>query len=92
MILSFQHGFNAAIASWLECGILLKMERDVTTSKDFRAHFEFWAPQHLLRNEETLTMDHAVPAFIILGLGLLSASIALVVEFIRRHHIKINCH
>ena len=84
-ILSFQRGFNAAVASWVECGILKKMERDITTSKDFRAHFEFWAPQQLLRNEETLTMGHAVPAFIIFGFGLLCASVAFVVEFVHQH-------
>ena len=80
---SFQQDFNVAIASWIECGIRQKMEKDITTSKAFRGHFEFWVPLHLPTNE-TLTMGHVIPAFIILGLGLLLATIPFIFELF--HH------
>ena len=72
-----------AIASWLDSGIHQKMVKDVITSKALRGHFEFWAPPQLLTNE-TLTMGHVIPAFIILGLGLLPATIAFILELL--HH------
>ena len=57
------------------------MEKDITTSKDLRGHFDdaFWVPPTLLTNE-CLTMSHALPAFVILGIGLLPAIIAIIAE------------
>lgn len=83
--MSFQHDFNVAIASWVSSGIHQKMEKDITTSKAFRGHFDdaFWVPQQLLTNK-SLTMGHATPAFIILGLGLMPALISFLIELL--HH------
>ena len=85
----FQRDFNVAIASWIEGGIHQKMEKDITTSKDLRGHFDdaFWVRPQLLSNE-SLTMGHALPAFIILGLGLLPATIAIIVELLHHKYEK----
>ena len=65
------------------------MEKDITTSKDLRGHFDdaFWVPPTLLTNE-SLTMSHALPAFVILGIGLLPATIAFVVELLHHKYEK----
>ena len=67
------------------------MEKDITTSKDLRGHFDdaFWVPPLVtltLLTNECLTMSHALPAFIILGIGLLPATIAFVVELLHRKY------
>ena len=65
------------------------MEKDITTSKAFREHFEdaFWVPQQLLTNK-SITFGHTIPAFIILGLGLLPAAIAFIVELLYHQYKK----
>ena len=80
-IFSFQQDFNRAIASWVSSGIRQKMEKDIKTSRAFQGHFQFWSPQEMLTNDP-LTMGHAIPAFIILGLGLLPATITFMAELL----------
>ena len=77
----FQKDFNRAIASWISSGIHQKMENDFVTSRAYRKHFQFWAPPKLLTTD-SLTMGHALPAFIILGLGLLPATITFMAELL----------
>ena len=77
----FQQDFNRAIAAWISSGIHQKMENDFVTSRAYRKHFQFWAPPKLLTTD-SLTMGHALPAFIILGLGLLPATITFMAELL----------
>ena len=79
----FQRDFKRAITSWLEMGIKQKMERVVKTSPQFRDHFEgaFWTPEKVLRNE-VITVDHILPCFMLLTVGLFLATIAIVPELL----------
>ena len=87
-----------AIASWIESGIHQKMEKDIAFSKAVQGQIadQFWVPQKLLTNNsriwvpeqlltnEVLTMNHALPAFIIHGIGLVPAAVAFIFELL--HH------
>ena len=88
-ILSFQRDFNVAVASWLDSGIYQKMKNDIITAKDLRGHFDdaFWVPQQMLSNEP-LTIGHALPAFIILGLGILSSTITFIGQILHQQYKK----
>ena len=78
----FQRDFNVAISSLLENGIYQKITRDITTSKAYRGHFhDFWTPEQL-RSNKPFTMDHAMPAFIALGLGLIPAILIFLLELV----------
>ena len=59
------------------------MERVVKTSPQFRDHFEgaFWTPEKVLRNE-VITIDHILPCFMLLTVGLFLATIAIVPELL----------
>ena len=79
---SFQRAFNVAISSLLENGIYQKITRDITTSKAHRGYFhEFWTPEQL-RSNKPFTFHHAMPAFIALGLGLIPATLILLLELV----------
>ena len=61
-------------------GIYQKVERDVKTSTAFRAYFEgFWTPELLMVNKP-LNIDHNIPSFIALGLGLISSMFIFSLE------------
>ena len=65
-------------------GIYQKVERDVTSSTAFRDLFDsFWIPE-LLRSNKPLNVDHNLPSFIALGLGLISSIIVFLLEVIRK--------
>ena len=78
-----------AVASWLDSGIYQKMKNDIITAKDLRGHFDdaFWVPQQMLSNEP-LTIGHALPAFIILGLGILSSTITFIGQILHQQYKK----
>ena len=59
------------------------MERVVKTSPQFRDHFEgaFWTPEKVLRNE-VITVDHILPCFMLLTVGLFLATVAIVPELL----------
>ena len=71
-------------------GIYQKVERDVTSSTAFRDLFDsFWIPE-LLRSNKPLNVDHNLPSFIVLGLGLIFPTFVFLFEVIqkkRRNHI-----
>ena len=59
------------------------MERVVKTTPQFRDHFEgaFWTPEKVLRNE-VITVDHILPCFMLLTVGLFLATVAIVPELL----------
>ena len=59
------------------------MERVIKTTPQFRDHFEgaFWTPKMVLRNE-VITIDHILPCFMLLTVGLFLATIAIVPELL----------
>ena len=64
----FQRDFYVAVSSLLENGIYQKIEKDITTSKQYRGLFDiYWVPERL-RTDKPLTIDHVIPAFFLLGL------------------------
>ena len=76
----------------LESGIYQKIERDIKTSKAHRGHFDgplgaFWAPENL-RSNEPFTIEHAIPAFLLFGLGLTTAITIFILEYLRRKNIN----
>ena len=82
---AFQRAFNVAVSSLLENGIYQKITRDITTSKAHRGHFhDFWTPKQL-RSNKPFTMDHVMPAFIALGLGLIPATFIFLLELVLNH-------
>ena len=63
-------------------GIYQKIERDLTTSTEFKGHFDIiWIPE-MLHSNKTLSIDHALPALIALGLGLIPAALIFLLEII----------
>ena len=80
MDIIFQNEFNVAISLMVNNGIYHKVERDVKTSTEFHAWFEgFWTPE-LLRPNKPLDIDHNIPSFIALGLGLVSSTFIFCLE------------
>ena len=87
-LILLQKVFNEAISSLLESGIYQKIEKDIITSKAHRGHFNvFWAPEKL-RSNEPFTIEHAIPAFLVFGLGLTTASTIFLLEFLRKKKIN----
>ena len=65
-------------------GIYEKIEMDITTSIEFKRHFDIiWIPE-ILHSNETLSIDHVLPALIALGLGLILATLIFLLEIIFR--------
>lgn len=63
-----------AMSLMVNNGIYQKVERDIKTSTAFRVLFEgFWTPE-LLRPNKPLDIDHNMPSFIVLSLGLISST------------------
>ena len=63
-------------------GIYQKVENDLTTSSGLRDLFDgFWTPE-ILRANKPLNIDHALPAIIALGLGLIPATLIFLLEVI----------
>ena len=63
-------------------GIYQKIERDLTTSTEFKGHFDIiWTPE-ILTSNKPLNIDHALPAFIALGLGLFPVTLIFLLEII----------
>ena len=64
-------------------GIYEKIKRDIITSKEFRGHFYgfIWSPE-ILTSNKPLNIDHALPAFVALGLGLIPATLIFLLEII----------
>ena len=62
-------------------GIYQKVERDIKTATAFRHYFDrgFWIPE-LLRPNKPLHINHTIPSFIALGLGLISATFIFSLE------------
>ena len=59
------------------------MEKEIRTSKAYRGQFDvFWIPEQL-RSNEPFTIDHAIPAFLVLGLGLTPATLIFVLELVQ---------
>ena len=84
----FQKVFNEAISSLLESGIYHKIEKDIKTSKAHGGYFNvFWTPKKL-KSTEPFTIEHAIPAFLVLGLGLPTAIITFLLEFLRKKKIN----
>ena len=80
---AFQKVFNRAFSSLLEGGIYQKIEKDIKTSKVHRGYFDvFWAHEKL-RPNKPFTIDHATPAFLVLGCGLTPASLIFVLELVQ---------
>ena len=86
----FQNDLNVAMTLIVNNGIFQKVERDITSSTAFRGLFDgFWIPE-LLRANKPLNVDHTLPSFIALGLGLISSTFVFLLEVIqkrRRNHI-----
>ena len=63
-------------------GIYQKIEKDIKTSTAYKAYFDvFWAPEQLKSNKP-FTIQHSIPALIVLGLGLPSAIVIFVLELL----------
>ena len=79
-----------AISSLVNSGIYQKIEKDITTSTAYRGYFDnLWTREQLLANKP-LTMDHVLPSFIMLGLGLIPAILIFFLELF--HHKKKNAN
>ena len=90
ILLQFQKDFSMAISSLLTSGIYQKIEKDITTSTAYRGYFDnLWTREQLLANKP-LTMDHVLPSFIMLGLGLIPAILIFFLELF--HHKKKNAN
>ena len=64
-------------------GIYQKVEREIT-SQDFRDLFDgYWIPE-VLRSNKPLNVDHNLPSFIALGLGLIFSIFVFLLEVIRK--------
>lgn len=69
-------------------GIYQKIEKDIKTSTAYKAYFDvFWAPEQLKSNKP-FTIQHSIPALIVLGLGLPSAMFIFVLELLRNLYQK----
>ena len=56
------------------------MEKEIRTSKAYQGQFDvFWIPEQL-RSNKPFTIDHAIPAFLVLGLGLTLATMVFFLE------------
>ena len=63
-------------------GIYQKIEKDIKTSTAYKAYFDvFWAPEQL-KSTKPFTIQHSIPALIVLGLGLPSAMFIFVLELL----------
>ena len=63
-------------------GIYQKIEKDIKTSTAYKEYFDvFWAPEQLQSNKP-FTIQHSIPALIVLGLGLPSAMFFFVLELL----------
>ena len=72
----------------LASGIYQKIEKDIKTSKAHRGYFDvFWAREKL-RSNEPFTIEHAIPAFLVLGFGLTPAITIFLLEFFRKKKIN----
>ena len=59
------------------------MEKEIKTSMAYRGQFDvFWIPEQL-RSNKPFTIDHAIPAFLVLGLGLTPATIVFLLELMQ---------
>ena len=73
-----------AFAWWVASGTFQQMEKEISTSKEFRGHFEnFWKWTHEARID-TLYFDHVLPSLILLACGLGPATVAFFLELL--HH------
>ena len=87
--MNFQKDFNVAISALLESGIYQKIEAEIKNVNPYgenkirRWYYldVFWVPEKLKSNKP-FTIDHSIPAFIVLGFGLPSASMIFIVELI----------
>ena len=77
----FQQVFKVAISSWVETGIHQKMENEITSSLEHRGHFEesFWTRTNVQGNKP-LTIQHALPSFMIYGFGIISSMVVFILE------------
>ena len=80
-VITFQHDFNVAVSSLLHSGIYHKFDNDIMTSKTYQRYFfdNYWIRENL-RPNKPLTIDHAVPSFMMLGLGIIPAAIIFFLE------------
>ena len=73
-----------AFAWWVATGTFQQMEKEITTSKEFRGHFEmFWKYTNEAKIA-VLKFDHILPSLILLACGLGPATVALCLELL--HH------
>ena len=70
-------------SSLLESGIYQKIEKDIKTSKAHRGYFNVFWTREKLRPNKPFTIDHAIPAFLVLGLGLTPATLIFVLELVQ---------
>ena len=70
-----------AVSSLLHSGIYHKFQNDIKTSKMFRRYYTdiYWIRENM-RPNKPLSVDHALPSFIMLGLGIIPAAIIFFVE------------
>ena len=76
-----------AISLWKASGIDQKMEADITSSQDFRGHFQesFWVPEHAAHLTVLTLKDHLWTSFVLLGIGLTPSIFVLFLEHL--HHL-----
>ena len=86
----FQNKFDVTLNSIVNNGIYEKIERDITTSTEFKGHFDIiWIPE-MLNSNKPLNIDLALPAFIALGLGLIPATLIFLLEIIFFKKMTLN--
>ena len=72
-----------AVSSLVESGIYQKITKDVASSNAKGGyHKVFWVREQLRANKP-FTIDHAIPAFIVLGFGLVSSTLIFFLELLR---------
>ena len=78
------------ISLLVNSGIYQKIEKDITTSTAYRGYFDILWTREKLSDNKPLTMDHALPSFIALGLGLIPAIMIFFLELF--NHKKKNAN
>ena len=76
------------ISLLVNSGIYQKIEKDITTSTAYRGYFDILWTREKLSDNKPLTIDHALPSFIALGLGLIPAIMIFFLELF--NHKKKN--
>ena len=76
----FQHVFSMAISALIESGIYQKIEKDNKAMKAYQKYFDLFWTREKLRSKKPLKIDHVMPAFGLLAIGLITSTTIFILE------------